>query len=133
MSTAQNLLVAYGLLVLSYGLLLGVPLAIARSSEPQASRHLVTAHLSGLMQGPITFGLAFAIGTVSFDSALAVVAACLVTAGFLAETLGGTVNWLRGTGDQFEEKGAGFRLNTLTGPLAIPGTLIITVAVLTKL
>jgi hypothetical protein len=132
-STAQNVLVAYGLLVMTYGMVLGVPLAVARSSAPQASRHLVTAHLSGLMQGPIALGLAFAIGAVSFDSDLAVVAALLVTAGLLAETLGGTVNWLRGTGDQFEEKSAGFRLNALAGPLAIPGVLIITVAVLTDL
>ena len=69
MSTAQNILVTYGLAVLSYGLVLGIPLAVARSSAPQAPRHLVTAHLSGLMQCPIVLGLAFAIGSVSFDSA----------------------------------------------------------------
>lgn len=133
MSTAQNVLVTYGLVVLCYGLVLGIPLAIARSSGPQAPRHLVTAHLSALMQSPIAIGLAFAIGSVSFDSNLAVVASCLVVGGLLTETLGGTLNWLRGTGDQFQERGAGFRLNALTGPLAIPGTLIITAAVLTKL
>lgn len=133
MSTAQNILVTYGLLVLGYGLVLGIPLAIVRSSAPQAPKHLVTAHLSGLMQCPIALGLAFAIGSVSFDSALAVVASCLVIGGFLAETLGGTLNWLRGTGDQFEEKGAGFRFNALAGPLSIPGVLIITIAVVTGL
>ncbi|MDH3731367.1 MAG: hypothetical protein OES13_09640 [Acidimicrobiia bacterium] len=39
----------------------------------------------------------------------------------------------QGTGDQYEAKGAGFRLNPLAGSLAIPGTLIITVAVLSNL
>jgi hypothetical protein len=133
MSTAQNLLVGYGVIVLTYGLLLGIPLAAARAKAPQAPRHLITAHLSGLMQGPVVLGLAFAIGAVSFDSNLATVAAALVIAGLVAETLGGTVNWLQGTGDQFEQKGTGFRLNALAGPLAIPGALIITVAVLAKL
>lgn len=133
MSTAQNLLVAYGLIVLSYGLLLGVPLAAARTKAPAASRHLVTAHLSGLMQGPIHLTLAFAIGAVSFDSGLAVVAACLVIAGSLAEAVGGTVNWLQSAGDQFEERSLGFHINALSGPLAIPGALIITIAVITKL
>ena len=133
MSTAQNLLVGYGVIVLTYGLLLGIPLAASRSKAPQASRHLVTAHLSGLMQSPIALGLAFAIGAVSFDSTLATVAAALVVGGLAVEAAGGTVNWLKGTGDQFEEKGTGFKLNALSGPLAIPGAVIIAVAVLSKL
>ena len=133
MSTAQNLLVGYGVIVLTYGLLLGVPLAAARSSAPHASRHLVTAHLSRLMQGPIALGLAFAIGAVSFDSTAATVAAVLVVCGLAAETLGGTLNWLQGTGDQFDEKSVGFYVNALTGVLAIPGALIIAGGVITKL
>jgi hypothetical protein len=133
MSTAQNLLVGYGVVVLTYGLLLGVPLAVARSSAPSASRHLVTAHLSGLMQGPFALGMAFAIGAVAFDSTLATVASALVVGGLAAETLGGTLNWLQGTGDQFAEKGLGFWFNAMTGVLAIPGALIITVAVIAKL
>ena len=128
MSTAQNLLVGYGLLVLAYGSMLGVPLAAARMKAPAASRHLVTTHLSGLMQGPIHFGLAFAIGALSFDSGLAVAAAALVVAGSLAEITGGTINWLSGTEDQFDENSTGFRFNSLTGPLVIPGILIVAVA-----
>ena len=133
MSTAQNLLVGYGVLVLTYGFLLGVPLAAARMKTPAASRHLVTAHLSGLMQGPIHFGLAFALGAVSFDSSLATVAAGLVVAGSLAEITGGTLNWLQSTQDQFSERSMGFRVNSLTGLLAIPGALIIAVGVLGRL
>lgn len=133
MSTAQNLLVGYGVIVLTYGLLLGVPLAASRSTAAHASRHLVTAHLSGLMQGPVALALAFAIGAVSFDSTVATVAAALVVGGLVAETLGGTLNWLQGVGDQFAEKSLGFYVNALTGILAIPGALIIMFAVLTKL
>lgn len=130
MSTAQNLLVGYGVVVLTYGFVLGVPLAAARMKTPAASRHLVTTHLSGLMQGPIHLGLAFALGAASFDSGLAVTAAGLVVAGSLAEIAGGTVNWLQGTGDQFDERSIGFRINSLTGLLAIPGALIIAIGVL---
>lgn len=133
MSTAQKILVGYGVVVLAYGFLLGIPLAAARTNAPAASRHLVTAHLSGLMQGPIHLGLAFAIGAVAFDSGLAVAAAILVIAGSAAETAGGTLNWLQKTDDQFEEKSMGFRLNAMTGLLAIPGVVIITVAVLAGL
>ena len=50
-----------------------------------------------------------------------------------AETAGGTLNWLQKTDDQFEEKSMGFRLNAMTGLLAIPGVIIITVAVLAGL
>ncbi len=133
MSTAQKLLVGYGLIALTYGFVLGVPLAAARMKAPTASRHLVNAHLSGLMQGPIHLALAFAIGAVSFDSNLAVLAAVLVIAGSLAESVGGTVNWLQGTGDQFAERSLGFRMNALAGPLIVPGAAIITIAVIAKL
>ena len=133
MSTAQKLLVGYGLIVLTYGFMLGVPLAAARMKTPAASRHLVTTHLSSLMQGPIHLALAFAIGAVSCDSDLAAVAAVLVIAGSLAEVLGGSLNWLQGTGDQFEERSIGFRVNALSGLLAIPGALIITTVVIARL
>jgi hypothetical protein len=106
---------------------------MVRTSAPQAPRHLVTTHLSSLIQSPIALGLAFAIGAVSFDTSLATFASALVVSGFLTETVGGSVNWLQGTGDQFAERSTGFRINSLTGLLAIPGTLVITVAVLTRL
>lgn len=133
MSTAQSILVGYGMVVLLYGFILGIPLAAARSSAPQASRHLVTSHLSGLMQGPVALGCAFAIGAVSFESSWATAAALLLVAGLVAETVGGTVNWLQGTDDQFAERSIGFRINALTGALAIPGLVIMVVAVLTGL
>lgn len=133
MSTAQSILVGYGILVLLYGFILGIPLAVARSSAPQASRQLVTAHLSGLMQGPVAMVCAFAIGAVSFESTWATAAACLLVAGLVAETVGGTLNWLQGTGDQFAEKSVGFRINALTGVLAIPGLAVLAVGVIGRL
>ena len=49
------------------------------------------------------------------------------------EIAGGTVNWLSKTGDQFAEKSLGFRFNSLVGPPAIIGIVIIAVGVLRAL
>ena len=133
MSTAQDVLVTYGLLALLYGLILGIPLARARMNAPAASRHLVSTHVSALMQGPLHLGVAFALGAVAFDSTLAVVAAALLVAGSALELGGGTVNWLLATGDQFAERSPGFLLNSLTGPLAIPGLALLAYGVVTRL
>lgn len=133
MSTAQQLLVGYGVVVLAYGFLLGVPLAAARMKAPAASRHLVNAHLSGLIQAPIHLGLAFAIGAVAFDSGFATTGAALLVAASLMETAGGTANWLTDSGDQFAERSLGFRLNALSGPLALPGAVIIALGTLANL
>lgn len=56
MSTAQQILVVYGVVIIAYGLVLGVPLVAARSKALHVSRHLVTAHLSAIMQGPVFAG-----------------------------------------------------------------------------
>ena len=58
MTTAQNILLVYGVIILTYGFVLGIPLAAVRSRQPQASRHLVTTHLSGIIQGGVSLGLA---------------------------------------------------------------------------
>jgi len=133
MGTAQQIFLGYGIVVLTYGLLLGVPLGAARAKAPAASRHLVNAHLSGLIQGGIVLGLAAAVGAVAFDSTLATVGALLIVIGFGAETVGGTINWLQSTGDQFAERSLGFMINSISGFLAIPGAIICVYGVLTGL
>ena len=72
MSTAQQIVVTYGVII-TYGFLLGVPLAAARSKSPHTSRHLATTHLSATMQGPVCLGLALA--------AIFALAGCASTAG----------------------------------------------------
>ncbi len=133
MGTAQKLFLGYGVVALSYGLLLGIPLAAARTKAAAASRHLVNSHLSGLIQGGIMLGLAAAVGAVDFDSTMATVGGLLLVAGFAAETIGGTVNWLQSTGDQFAERSPGFLINSLSGLLAVPGVLICAYGVLSNL
>ena len=49
------------------------------------------------------------------------------------EAIGGTANWLRGTGDQFAEKSVGWRFNAASSPLLITGIAIVIVGVLSGL
>ena len=51
----------------------------------------------------------------------------------LAEITGGTLNWLQSTEDQFSERSMGFKVNSLSGLLAIPDALIIAIEVLRRL
>ena len=130
MNTAQNIFLVYGVVVLAYGFMLGVPLAAARIKAPQVSRHLVTTHLSAIIQGGVHLGLAFAAGTLEVQGGWIITAAWLIVAASVFEIVGGTVNWLSRSGDQFAEKTLGFRFNALVGPPAIIGILIFVVGVL---
>ena len=49
MTTAQNIVVTYGVLILAWGFLLGIPLAGARMKAAHAPRYLVTSHVAALM------------------------------------------------------------------------------------
>ena len=133
MTTAQSIFLVYGVAVLAYGFVLGVPLAAARMKTPQAPRHLVTTHLSAIIQGAVHLGLAFVAGIVDLEAGWANAAAWLIVAASVFEIVGGTVNWLSATGDQFAEKSPGFRFNSLVGPPAIIGIVIIAVGVLRAL
>jgi len=132
-TTAQNVFVVYGVVILAYGFVLGVPLAASRTKAAQAPKHLVTTHLSAIIQGAVHLGLAFAVGFTDLSTGWAVAAAWLIVAGSALEIVGGTINWLSGTGDQFAEKSFGFRFNSLVGPPAITGIVIVIVGVIRAL
>jgi hypothetical protein len=133
MTTATRVLVSYGVIAIAYGLVLGVPLARVRAAHPVAPRHLVTTHLSALMQGPVALGSAYALSVTGFESDVATVAAWVFVAGLALEAIGGTLNWLMSTGDQFAERSVGLKVNTVSGPLSLVGGLAIAVGVLTSL
>lgn len=132
-STAGRILVGYGTVVIGYGLVLGVALAKVRSAAPQAPRHLVTTHLSALMQGPVALGLAFGAAAVGFDSGVATAGAAILVVGLGLEALGGTLNWLRHTGDQFAERSAGYVANAASAPASIVGGAMLIVGTLASL
>jgi hypothetical protein len=132
-TTAQSIFAVYGVAVLTYGFVLGLPLAAARMKAAQAPRHLVTTHLSAIIQGAVHLGLAFIAGVFELGAGWANVAAGLIVTASVLEVVGGTLNWLSGTGDQFAEKSLGFRFNSLVGPPAIVGMVIVAVGVIRAL
>lgn len=133
MSTAQSILVVYGVAVLAYGFLLGIPFAVIRRKEPEAPRHLVNAHVSAIMQGGVSLGLAYSLTFTELTAGWALAAAWLLVFGSVVSMVGDTVNWLSGTGDQFAERSLGLKFNALTGPTTISGILIVLVGVVRSL
>lgn len=132
MSDAQQLFVVYGTIVLLAGLGLGTILGFLRMKAPPI-RTLATAHVETLMQAPIHFGLAFAVGAVRFESGWATWGAGLFVAGSGMQAIGVTLNWITKTADQFAERSPGFYLNSVSTYAVLPGAIIIAAGVLTNL
>lgn len=125
MSTAQKILVIYGTLSIAYGMALGLPLSRIRAAEPTAPRHLVTAHLSALMQGTMHLALAVAAGFASLDSWLLTTAAISLVGGSSLFVGGVTANWLMRIGDHFAERSQGYYLLAASGPLHLAGIAVV--------
>lgn len=132
MTTAQQLFIAYGTVVLALGFLLGVALGSARMKAPEV-RALATAHVETLMQASMHLGLAFAVGAVGFGSGWATAAAILLVVGSAMQAIGATSNWLTKTTDQFAERSPGFLLNSASTFVMVPGAAIAVIGILTNL
>jgi hypothetical protein len=125
MSTAQKVLVVYGTLSVAYGMALGLPLSRVRMAQPVGPRHLVTAHLSALMQGAMHLGLSVAVGFAEFAPWILTASAVAVVAGSVLFVAGATANWAMNVGDHFAERSQGWYLLSLSGPLHLGGVLVI--------
>jgi|GEM_PF-5221576 len=132
MSTAQQIFVAYGTIILIVGFSLGSVLGIVRAKAPSA-RNLATAHVETLMQSAMHFGLAFAIGAVGFASGAATWGAVLLAIGSGMQATGVTLNWITKTKDQFAEKSPGLIINSISTFVIFPGLLITAWGILTNL
>lgn len=132
MTTAQQLFVAYGAIILAVGFVLGAILGMVRMNSPSV-RSLATAHVETLMQAAIHLGLAFAVGAVGWDSSLATVGAWLLVIGSAMQATGVTLNWVQKVGDQFAERSLGFMINSTSTFVAMPGMIIVVLGILTNL
>jgi len=119
MTTAQKILIVYGCVSLGYGFALGFPLSRIRMAAPVASRHLVTAHLSAIIQGAVHLGLSVALGLAELTAWLETTSAVLLAAGSALFVAGATANWLQGVDDHFAQRSLGWKRT----PLPIPGPL----------
>ena len=129
MNTAQRILVVYGCLSVVVGMALGLPLSQVRMSNPTAPRHLVTAHLSALMQGTMHLGLSVAVGFATLTSWILTASAVTVVGGSALFVAGAVANWLMQVGDHFAERSRGWYLLSASGPLHLAGALVILVGV----
>ena len=129
MDTAQKILIVYGTLSLGYGFALGVPISQARTRSPEASRHLVIAHLSAIIQGAVHLGLSIALGFAELAAWLATASACLLVSGSALFVAGATANWLQGVGDHFAERSLGWKLFAASSVGHIVGMTVVIVGV----
>ena len=132
MSTAQQLFIIYGTVILAVGFTLGAILGMLRMKAPPI-RSLATAHVETLMQAPVHLGLAFAVGAVGFSSTAATWGAILLVIGSAMQATGVTLNWLTKTKDQFAERSPGFFINSSSTFVAMPGLIITVVGILANL
>lgn len=132
-STAQRILVVYGTLSLGFGFLLGIPISRIRMGAPTAPRHLLTAHLSAIIQGAVHLALAVAVVFSTLTAWLETTAAALLVAGSALFVSGATANWLQGIGDHFAVRSLGWKLLAASSVAHLPGIAIVAVGVLAAL
>lgn len=133
MTTAQTILLVYGTASLTAGFLLGIPLSRVRMQEPVAPRHLVTAHLSAIIQGAVHLGLSFALGFASLPDWMATTAALLLAAGSALFVAGAVANWRQQVGDHFAARSTGWKLLSASSVGHVPGILIVLAGVVLAL
>ncbi|HUF33926.1 MAG TPA: hypothetical protein VMN58_12040 [Acidimicrobiales bacterium] len=133
METAAKILVVYGTVSLTVGFLLGIPLSQVRSRVPEAPRHLVTAHLSAIIQGAVHLGLSVAVAFSSLTAWLETTAAGLLVTGSALFVAGAIANWRQDIGDHFAVRSLGWKLLATSSAGHLPGMAIVLIGVLTAL
>jgi hypothetical protein len=129
-TTAQEIVVVYGAVSISYGFVLGIPLSRERMAAPTASRHLVIAHLSAILQGAMYLGLSAAFAMSTLTSSLETSAAVLLVCGSVLFVSGATLNWRQQVGDHFAERSTGWRLFALSSVGHLFGMTLVLIGVL---
>ena len=132
MSNAAQVLVVYGVLILTVGFVLGSILGMLRMKHPSV-RNLATAHVETLIQGCMHLGLGFALVLTQFDSGAATAGAWLLVIGSAMQAVGVTLNWAQDVGDQFAERSTGFYANSAGSFLSMPGLIILVIGVLANI
>ena len=130
METSQKVLLVGGMISMTYGFLLGIPLTAIRTRQPQASRHLVTAHLAAIIQGAMLIALTVAAAFSTLSSGLETVAASLLVCGCVLFVGGAVANWLQAVEDHFATRSLGWKLLATSGPLNVHRDLMFLAGVL---
>ena len=133
LSTAQRILMAYGMASLLVGFVLGMALSSERMAAPSASRHLVTAHLSAIMQGTMHLALVVAVGYSTLGAGIESLGAALLAIGSALFVAGTIANWRQRIGDHFAERSLGWKLLAASSAGHLAGLGIVAVGVAAEL
>lgn len=133
MDVATRILIVGGMAVLSFGFVLGIPMAMARNRASRAPRYLVTAHLAAIIQGGLLLALTVAVGFSGLSAGIETTIAGLLVGGIALFDLGLVINWLQGVDDAFGEKSLGNKVSSLGTPLILVGTGMLFYGVLAAL
>lgn len=133
MEAANQVLVFGGTCVLFFGLLLGIPMAMARREEPRAPRYLFAAHLAAIIQGGMLLALTVALDFSRLASGVELTAVSLLVGGVALFDIGLTTNWVQGVEDAFEEDSVGNKVSGLGTPLVLIGAAIVLYGVIAAL
>lgn len=130
MDNATQILIIAGVFILSYGFLLGIPMALAREKASRAPRYLLAVHLAALIQGGMLLALTIAFDFSMLASWIETVAASLFVGGVVLFDLGLTLNWLQRIKDAFGEKSLGYKISSAGTPLILISAGILVYGVL---
>jgi len=133
MDESSKILLVGGVVSLTYGFALGIPMAIIRTRRPQAPRHLVNAHLEAIIEVALLIALSIATEFSSLATPFETVAALLLVAGCVLSVAGSVANWLMTVDDPFAARSFGWKLQAASATMVVTGVVIILVGVLTAL
>lgn len=133
MDSATQILIVGGMFILTFGFLLGIPMAMAREKASRAPRYLLAAHLAALIQGGMLLALTIAFDFSTLIPWVEMAAAVLFVAGVTLFDLGLTLNWLQNVEDAFGEKSLGYKISSAGTPLVLISAGIIVYGVLAAL
>ena len=129
MTRAQEIVIVYGVVSIAYGFALGIPLSNERMAAPSASRHLVIAHLSAILQGALYLALPAAFALSTLTPSLETTAAVLLIVGSALFVTGATLNWRQHVGDHFAQRSLGWRCFAVSSVGHLGGISLVLVGV----
>lgn len=119
MDNATQILIIGGMFILTYGFLLGIPMAMAREKASRTPRYLMAAHLASLIQGGMLLALTIAFDFSTLIPWVETIVASLFLGGVILFDLGLTLNWLQKVEDSFGEKSLGYKVSSAGTPLVL--------------
>lgn len=128
MTTADQILVIGAITLLFTGFGTGVIMSRIRAEQPEPPKYLRFAHMASYMQAPILLALVIVMGFSTRSDGFNTATAAVVTAGAALLVVKDLVNWSGGVGDEFQEKGPGYQLALVMGPLQLVGLVMVAIA-----